>query len=51
MGNSLQVTRVLIVFGFKVISISQPREYSKTELEARELKQPEFKQLNLFDIA
>lgn len=31
--------------------ISQPREYSETELEARELKQPEFKQLNLFDIA
>ena len=31
--------------------ISQPREYSETELEAMELKQPEFKQLSLFDVA
>ena len=28
--------------------ISQPREYSETELETMELKQPEFKQLSLF---
>jgi site-specific DNA-methyltransferase (adenine-specific) len=31
--------------------ISQPREYSETELEIMELKQPEFKQLSLFDVA
>ena len=31
--------------------ISQPREYSETELETMELKQPEFKQLSLFDVA
>ena len=31
--------------------ISQPREYSETELETIELKQPEFKQLSLFDVA
>ena len=31
--------------------ISQPREYSEIELETKELKQPEFKQLSLFDIA
>lgn len=43
MGNSLQVIHVFIGFDFKVMSISQLREYSETELEARELKQPEFK--------
>jgi site-specific DNA-methyltransferase (adenine-specific) len=31
--------------------ISQPREYSESELETMELKQPEFKQLSLFDVA
>jgi site-specific DNA-methyltransferase (adenine-specific) len=31
--------------------ISQPRECSETELETMELKQPEFKQLSLFDVA
>jgi site-specific DNA-methyltransferase (adenine-specific) len=31
--------------------ISQPREYSESELETVELKQPEFKQLSLFDVA
>lgn len=31
--------------------VSQLREYSEIELETRELKQPEFKQLSLFDIA
>ena len=31
--------------------VNQPREYSEIELETRELKQPEFKQLSLFDIA
>ncbi len=30
--------------------ISQPREYSETELEIIELKQPEFKQLSLLDL-
>lgn len=30
--------------------ISQPREYSETELEIMELKQPEFKQLSLLDL-
>jgi len=30
--------------------ISQPREYSETELETMELKQPEFKQLSLLDL-
>lgn len=29
--------------------ISQPREYSETELEIMELNQPEFKQLSLLD--
>ena len=31
--------------------VNQLREYSEIELETRELKQPEFKQLSLFDIA
>jgi len=30
--------------------IFQPREYSETELEIMELKQPEFKQLSLLDL-
>lgn len=30
--------------------ISQPREYSESELETIELKQPEFKQLSLLDL-
>jgi hypothetical protein len=31
--------------------INQPREYSELEVEIKELNQPEFEQLSLFDIA
>jgi hypothetical protein len=48
--NYIYIEKEKEYFDIACDRISQPREYSETELEIMELNKPEFEQLSLLDL-